>query len=109
MKYEAISASRSEFSVVKMCNALGIKQSGFYQWRKGDHRRQAKAKEKRVIIHLIEKAFEESKRTYGYRRLSRVLESQGHRISEYKIAGIMRETGLYPVVLKRFKPYPKLE
>lgn len=107
MKYEAISANRSEFSVVKMCKALGIKQSGFYQWLKGDRRRQAKARAKLTLIHQIEKAFEESKRTYGYRRLSRVLESQGYKISEYKIAGIMRETGLYPVTLKRFKPYPR--
>jgi len=107
MKYEAIMANRSEFSVVKMCKALGIKQSGFYQWVKGDQHRQAKVRAKLVLIHQIEKAFEESKKTYGYRRLSRILEQQGCKISEYKIAVLMRETGLYPIVTKRFKPYPK--
>lgn len=62
MKYEAIHRYHSEFSMAKMCEVLNVRQSGYYQWFKGEKRRQARAKQKRVLIRIVEETFFESKK-----------------------------------------------
>ena len=34
MKYTYIKGNRSKYSVVKMCHALQVSESGFYSWKK---------------------------------------------------------------------------
>jgi transposase InsO family protein len=36
-----------------------------------------------------------------------VLAERGIEISEYKVKMLMRESGLYPVTTRKYKPYPK--
>jgi transposase InsO family protein len=107
MKHEAISKCSSEFSVVKMCKALGLKQSGFYQWRKGDKRRQTKREKDKELIQIVIDVFTENHRTYGYRRMYQILSTKGVGISEYGVRRVMQENGLYPVTIRKYKPYPK--
>ncbi len=90
MKYEAIHRYRSEFSVAKMCEVLNVRQSGYYQWFKGEKRRQARAKQELALIRIVEQTFLETKQTYGYRRLFEALIQKEVRISRYKVIKIMR-------------------
>jgi len=106
MKYEAIHRYRSEHRVVKMCKALGIRESGYYQWNKREEKREARALKDFGLILCIEKVFNESKETYGARRIYKVFKKEETGISTYKIRRLMRESGLYPVTSKKFKPYP---
>lgn len=107
MKYEAIHRYHSEFSVAKMCEVLTVRQSGYYQWRKGEVRRQERAKRELGLIHTVEEVFYESKQTYGYRRLFEALVQKKVMISRYKVIKIMRQIGFYPILTSTFKPYPK--
>lgn len=107
MKHEAISKCSSEFSVNKMCKALEIKQSGYYQWRKGEIKRQERRETEMELIKRITDIFNINYRVYGYRRMYKAVLAENIDISEYKVRQIMMENGLYPETVKRYKPYSR--
>ena len=104
MKCEAIYMHSSEFSVRKMCRALELCESSYYQWLKGERRRQVRAKEKQELILKVREVFEESHCIYVCRRMKAALEEKGIVLSEWKIRRIMRENGFYPVSIRKYRP-----
>jgi putative transposase len=109
MKYEAIHRYRSEHQVVKMCQALGIRESGYYQWCQREEKRKSRALRDFGLILRIEKVFYEAEKTYGFRRIYNILKKEGTGVSAYKIRRLMRESGLYPVTSTKFTPYPEVK
>lgn len=104
MKYEAIRQYSREYSVRKMCKVLGLAESAYYQWQRRRGAREAKKEKEKETIEKIRKVFEQTKRVYGYRRMQRAMAAEGMSIPEYRIRRIMRENGLYPATIVRFKP-----
>ena len=104
MKYEAIEQKSSEFSVKKMCEVLELEPSNYYRWKKNKEKRHEKQRKELLIVHEIEKIFEESNRTYGYRVIREALKKKEIEISEYKVRKIMKENGLYPETRKKYNP-----
>ncbi len=104
MKCEAIHRMRDEFSVVKMCEVLGIKPNTYYRWIKQEEKRLAKRIGEQRLINKIEKIFVGSDRIYGYRKVRNELLASGYEASEYKVRKIMKENGFYPETTKKYKP-----
>ncbi len=104
MKCEAIYAHSSEFSVRKMCKTLELCESSYYQWLRGEKRRQEKREAEQTLIKQVRKVFEDTNRIYGSRRLRKALLAEGIELSEWKVRRIMRENGMYPETLKKYKP-----
>ena len=107
MKCEAIYAHSSEHSVRKMCKVLELCESAYYQWLKGENKRQEKYKKERELVEQVRKVFEETNRVYGCRRLRKALADRGIDLSEWKVRRIMRENGMYPLTLVKYKPGKK--
>ena len=57
MKCEAVYAHSSEFSVRKMCRALGLCEASYYQWRRGEKRRCEKRAAEQALIKQIKAVF----------------------------------------------------
>jgi len=106
MKCEAIHKKKDEHRICEMCKALGIDNSTYYKWIKRKESRSLKIKEYQELIEKVRIVFEDNKRTYGYRKTHRKLKQKNINISEYKVRKIMRESGMYPETVKKFKPYP---
>ena len=104
MKCEAVFANSSGHSVRKMCKVLGLKETTYYRWKKAEKRRNQRIREERKDILAVRKVFEENHRIYGYRRIRETLRESGKQLSEWKVRRIMRENGLYPEQIKKFKP-----
>ena len=104
MKYEAICTYSPEHSVRKMCKVLGLRECGYYQWlyrlKKNETKREAEC----MLAKKIREIFVKNKEIYGYRKMQRALEKEGIYLSEYRVRKIMKTTGLYPVVVKKYKP-----
>jgi len=106
MKCEAIHQYRRRFTIREMCVALGISTSTYYKWLKMKERQKSRIFAEKALIKQVRAVFIESKRIYGYRKMQHALEAKNIKISVYKIRKIMRENGLYPEIVKKFKPYP---
>ena len=109
MKCEAIFANSSDYSVRKMCKALGLKEGSYYQWKRGQKRRDERIAAEKEDIKQMQQVFEESNRIYGCRRMKQALRDAGKEMSEWKIRRIMRENGFYPKQLKKFKPGKRIK
>ena len=104
MKYEAICIYSPEHSVRKMCEVLGLRECGYYQWLRRLEKNRVKREEERILAKRISEVFIENKEIYGYRKMQRELIKTAIYLSEYRVRKIMKETGLYPVILKKYKP-----
>lgn len=104
MKYEAISKYSSTFSVRKMCKVLELDSSNYYRWKRAEEKRKQKISDELKLVKQVEKVFNDSDKTYGYRAMQSALKNEGIVISEYKIRRIMRENGFYPETVKKYKP-----
>jgi transposase InsO family protein len=85
---------RPKYPVVKMCAWLEVSTSGYYEWC---HRPQSATAARREYLQLlIQKVFDDSDGTYGYRRVHAQLARQGERCTPELVRSIMRERGLVP-------------
>ena len=104
IKYEAIFKCKDIFSVRKMCKVLGVRESGYYSWKKGMERRNQKRQEERSLIESLEKIFLSNKKIYGYRKLFKAAIKERIQISEYKVRKLMKQSGMYPERVEKIKP-----
>ena len=104
MKYEAIHTYSLEFSVKKMCNALELKPSAYYNWAKRQIVRNEKKKIEAKLANRVREVFDINRKVYGYRKMQLALEKEGLSLSLYRIRKIMRENGLYSASIEKFKP-----
>ena len=102
MKYAFISAHSEEFGIRAMCRVLRVHFSGFYAWLKEplSHR----AREDVRQIELIRRAWEDSGKVYGYRKLADDLRDQGEQISENRVARLASLAGIAAQVGYRRRP-----
>lgn len=84
MKYAFIALHRLQFSVRTMCRLLRVHPSGFYAWLKNPLSR--RASEDKRQTDLLLKAWEESGKVYGYRKLHDDLLDQGEMCCPNRVA-----------------------
>ena len=84
MKYEAIKELSSEFPVKKMCKTLELDSANYYRWIKNRKKAEEKLEKEKELIKQLEKIFEESGQTYGYRVMKEALKNEGVEISSSK-------------------------
>jgi len=84
-----------------MCEVIKVSKSGFYRWMK--RQREPLTKRERYLYIRILEAFEQSRQTYGSRRIYRTLKSWGVKCYENQVANIMRINGLKPKTKRKFK------
>ena len=84
MKYAFIAANRRDHAIRPMCRVLQVHPSGFYSWQKEPLSKRAKEDIRQTA--LLRKAWEESGRIYGYRKLHDDLVDMGETISPNRVA-----------------------
>lgn len=84
-----------------MCEVLEISKSTYYKYKDCEDSDYHDYK-------LINKIFNKSRRTYGYRRITDELKEQGIIMNHKKVLRIMSKYGLQAEYIKRFKMYPKI-
>jgi putative transposase len=82
MKFQFIDAANESFPVTRLCQVLGVSQSGYFAWRSRPAR---------------------SNGTYGSPRVTRELQDEGLEVGRRRTARLMRENGLKARQKRRFK------
>jgi putative transposase len=92
MRYAFIKGHHQQFSVRRMCNMLSIHPSGFYAWLKLPFSKRALEDERQT--ELLKKAWEDSGKVYGYRKLHDDLQDQGETCCPNRVARLAKIAGI---------------
>ena len=102
MKYAFIAEHRPQYSVRRMCRCLNIHPSGFYAWIKNplSHRAREDARQTK----LLEEAWNDSGKVYGYRKLHDDLVELGETSCPNRVARMARLAGIRAEIGYKRKP-----
>jgi len=101
VKFVFIEAEKATWPVVVLCAVLGVSTSGFYAWRVRPESPRARANVR--LVADIRAAHKAGRNAYGSPRVFEVLRKRGHRISEKRVAKLMRQEGIVARKKKRFR------
>lgn len=92
MRYAFINGHHQQFSVRRMCNMLSVHPSGFYAWLKQPFSK--RALEDKRQTDMLKKAWEDSGKVYGYRKLHDDLQVQGETCCPNSVARLAKIAGI---------------
>lgn len=102
MRYQFIREHRTEFSVQRMCQLLGVTRSGYYAWQPDQI--SPRQLENQVLVEQIHMEYKMSRQTYGSPRIWVRLLGRGVACGRHRVARLMRKEGIRPP--KRRRRYP---
>ena len=103
MRCALIEAEKATYPIAWMCRQLAVPRSSFYAWRAAADTVTATAARRRVLAQLARKVFDDSRGTYGCRRVAAELNRQGHPASVGLVAEVMRELDLLACQPRSYK------
>jgi transposase InsO family protein len=90
-----------EHAVKLLCETLVVSRSGYYDWLAG--KESLHAQEDRSLGEQIQKAYAQSRATYGSPRITAALRSQGCPVGRRRVARLMRAAGLRGRQKRRYR------
>jgi len=90
------------FDIKFCCDVLQVSTSGFYSWLKRPLSKRKTEDER--IWQKIKRHWDDSRKTYGRRRIKKSLNNEGEVIGKNRVARIMKENKIQGVGKKKFKP-----
>jgi transposase InsO family protein len=102
VRYGFIRAQQKAYPVSVLCAVMQVSKSAYYAWAKRPEAA-AQPKEAGLFEQRVVQIFEDSKRTYGSRRVAGELQKSGIPAGRYKVRSAMARLGLQARYPKRFK------
>ncbi|WP_262108363.1 IS3 family transposase [Aeromonas sp. Marseille-Q5825] len=91
-RYAFITSRLDRYSVVTLCQILGVHRSGFYAWLKQPT--SPRQQEDERLTGLVKQSWLESGAVYGYRKIHRDLRDLEEVCGKHRVAKLMRREGL---------------
>jgi len=101
MRFRLIEVAKEDFPVQRLCQVLGVSQSGYFAWK--SRPASPRQREDLVLLAHIRAAFVLSNETYGSPRMTREVQDGGLNVGRRRTARLMRENGLKAWQKRRFK------
>jgi len=92
LRYEFIRQEKEAYGISLLCKVMEVSRSSYYEYVK--KQRLGVDFSQKVIEIRMRRIFEESRYTYGYRRLTKKLRSEGFKVGKYRVRGLMKKLGL---------------
>ena len=90
MRFALVDQAKKEFPVHRLCQVLGVSQSGYFAWK--DRPASRRQRYDMVMLAHFRSAFALSNGTYGSPRMTRELQDDGFAIGRRRTARLMRGT-----------------
>ncbi|QTO49382.1 IS3 family transposase [Burkholderia latens] len=87
---EVIQAMEKAYPVALICRLAGVARSSYYAWRA----RQGRSNRDATVLEAVRRIHEETRRSYGSRRMSQALRLLGHNVGRYRARSLMRKARL---------------
>lgn len=91
MRYAFIAEHRDRFGVRAMCRCLAVQPSGYYAWQKNPLSQRAREDARQT--ELLRRAWNDSGKVYGYRKLHNDLLDHGETCCPNRVARLTRLGG----------------
>ena len=91
------------YPVTVLCRVMQVSRSGFYDYMHRYKKRSHDSPVEAALRARIRAIFNESRGSYGSRRIFKKLQSEGHQIGRYKARRLMRQIGLKAKAPRRYK------
>ena len=101
MRYRAIQEHDRRYPIRLMCRALAVSAAGYYAWRSLPE--SPRSIQARTLLSAIRVVHQESRETYGSPSIWDALVKRGHRVSENRIARLMRADGIRAKTVKQWR------
>jgi len=101
VKFELVKAEKAHYPVAVLCAVLSVSRSGFYAWLRRPE--PARAAADAALVIDIRAAQKLGRGAYGSPRVHAELQAKGARVSEKRVARLMRENGLRARQKRRFR------
>lgn len=92
MRYAFIAEHRNRFGVRAMCRCLSVQPSGYYAWQKSPLSQRAREDARQT--ELLRRAWNDSGKVYGYRKLHDDLLDHGETCCPNRVARLTRLAGI---------------
>jgi transposase InsO family protein len=102
VRYGFIREQQKAYPVTVLCAVMQVSKSAYYAWAKRPEAA-AQSKEAGPFEQRVVQIFEDSKKTYGSRRIADELQKSGVAAGRYKVRSAMARLGLQARYPKRFK------
>lgn len=79
---------------------LGVSKSGYYRWKKQPQSK--RSQENQFLLGKIQAIFHQGRKKYGSPRITHRLRQMGHKVSQKRVARLMKKNG---IVAKRRKKF----
>lgn len=101
MKYAFIRDNGRGFKLKRLCAALGVSRSGYYEWLARPESR--RATEDRVLLDHVRSLHRQSREAYGAYKTWRVLQARGIACGKHRVARLRRQNGIEALRKRRFR------
>lgn len=95
MRYAFIAEQAQAYPVRRQCQVLGVAESGYYAWCKGQASQRQQEDER--LTHEIRSIYEQHRGLYGSPRIHAALKARGWTCGRKRVARLMREAHLRSV------------
>ena len=80
MRFALVDQAKKDFPVHRLCQVLGVSQSGYFAWK--DRPASRRQRDDMVMLANVRSAFALSNSTYGSPRMTRELQDDGFAIGQ---------------------------
>lgn len=101
-QYKVIASLSAMYGMRLICRVLNVCFSAFYAWKRGESHVMSKIKAERAVH--VRSVFEEHRRRYGARRVSKELQAQQISVGRRQAGSLMRKQGLLAIQPKSYVP-----
>ncbi len=98
MKFSFIAAENAHYPVELLCRTLRVSRSSYFAWVQN-----GKPNAQREPNVAVKKVFEDSRETYGKRRIQAKLQAEGIKMSLKAVAADMKTLGISPKIKRKYK------
>jgi transposase InsO family protein len=103
VKFGFIRQQMKAYPITVLCAVMEVSRSGFYDYLNRLNTDNPNDEYQNALTARIKAIFNESKGSYGSRRVLKKLQSEGHQLGRYKVRRLMRDLGLRPKRRRRYK------
>lgn len=93
---------KHDYPITLLCAVLTVSRSGYHAWASGQ--RSIRERRDAVLRPKLRAAFDASRQTYGYPRMTVELREQREPVGKVRVARLMREEGLCGRPPRRYRP-----